>query len=216
MTKDLYESLKVSYYEKKELIRTRLNDFGTVYGEGDDLRVFEELAFCICTAGASARMGLKSVEAIRDVLSDGSLRVLRNRLKGIHRFPNYRPAYIIHTREYLRRVHGFKLKELIATIEDPHERRDFFARNRDIKGIGYKEASHFLRNIGFSGYGILDKHILNTLYEFGIIESPKPPSTRQKYIAIENSLKQFADDIGIPMDELDLVLWSEKTGEILK
>lgn len=216
MTNNRYGRLRASYYEKKELIRTRLNDFGTVYVEGDDLRVFEELAFCICTAGASARMGLKSVEAIRDVLSDGSLRVLRNRLKGIHRFPNYRPAYIIHTREYLRREYGFKLKELIASIEDPHERRDFFARNRDIKGIGYKEASHFLRNIGFSGYAILDKHILSTLYEFGIIESPKPPATRQRYIAIENNLKQFSDDIDIPMDELDLVLWSEKTGEILK
>ena len=214
--KDHYERLSVSYYEKKELIRARLQDFGTVYGQGDNIRIFEELAFCICTAGASARMGLKSVEAIRDVLPDGSLRVLRNRLKGIHRFPNYRPAYIIHTREYLKREHGFKLKELIASIEDPYERRDFFARNRDIKGIGYKEASHFLRNIGFSGYAILDKHILNTLYELGVIESPKPPVTRQKYIAIENSLKQFADDTGIPMDELDLLLWSEKTGEILK
>ncbi|MEQ9617856.1 MAG: N-glycosylase [Deltaproteobacteria bacterium] len=216
MTKDCYERLRVSYYEKKELIRTRLNDFRTIYGEADDLKIFEELAFCICTAGASARMGLKSVEAIRDILLDGSLGELKSRLKGIHRFPNYRPAYIIHTRDYLKREHGFKLKELTASIEDPHARRDFFAGNRDIKGIGYKEASHFLRNIGFSGYGILDKHILNTLYELGLIESPKPPATRDRYIAIEYCLKQFADDIGIPMDELDLVLWSEKTGEILK
>lgn len=216
MTKDNYERLRVAYNEKKEQIRTRLNGFGAVYATGDDLRIFEELAFCICTAGASARMGLKSVEAIRDVLLEGSIRELRRRLKGIHRFPNYRPAYIIHTREYLKREHGFKLKELVASIEDPQARRDFFAGNRDIKGIGYKEASHFLRNIGFSGYGILDKHVLNTLYEFGVIKSPKPPTTRESYIALENSLKQFADDICIPIDELDLVLWSEKTGEILK
>lgn len=214
--KDSYEKLRQAYIEKKDLIRARLKEFRRVYREGDDKRIFEELAFCICTAGASAKMGLKSVDALSAILLDGSLQKFRRRLNGIHRYPNHRPAYIIHTREYLKSEYGFNLKELIGSFEDPLERRDFFANNRDIKGIGYKESSHFLRNIGFSGYGILDKHILNTLYELGIIESPKPPSTRDRYIAIENSLKQFADDIGIPMDELDLLLWSEKTGEILK
>ncbi len=214
--KDSYEKLRHAYAEKKGPIQDRLKEFMRVYDEGNDRRIFEELAFCICTAGASARMGLKSVDALRDILLDGSLQKFRRRLNGIHRFPNHRPAYIIHTREYLKSEHGFKLKELIGSFGDPVERRDFFAGNGDIKGIGYKEASHFLRNIGFSGYGILDKHILNTLYELGIIESPKPPSTRDRYIAIENSLRGFADDIGIPMDELDLLLWSEKTGEILK
>jgi N-glycosylase/DNA lyase len=90
------------------------------------------------------------------------------------------------------------------------------AKNKNIKGIGYKEASHFLRNIGFSGYGILDKHILNTLYEFKVINNPKPPSTRDKYLYTEEKLKGLAEILEIHMDELDLLLWSEKTGEILK
>lgn len=206
----------MSYNVKREIIRARLEEFREVYRTGDDGRIFEELAFCICTAGASARMGLRSIEALRGILLVGSLRKFRSTLKGIHRFPNYRPDYIIHTREYLRREHGLRLRDLIESFPDPQERRDFFARNRDIKGIGYKESSHFLRNIGYQGYAILDKHILNTLCEYGVIESPKPPGTRDKYIAVENSLRQFADDIGIPMDELDLLLWSEKTGEVLK
>ncbi|MFI5323707.1 MAG: N-glycosylase/DNA lyase [Thermodesulfobacteriota bacterium] len=216
MKKYQYEKLGTSYSEKKDIIRTRLNEFGDVRRHGDDERIFEELAFCICTAGASAKMGLKSVEAIRDILLQGSLNSIRRRLKSIHRFPKSRPVYIIHTREYLKSEYGFKLRDLIESFDDPTERRDFFARNKDIKGIGYKESSHFLRNIGFQGYAILDKHILNTLYELGVIESPKPPGTRDRYIAIENRLRQFADEIGIPMDELDLLLWSEKTGEILK
>lgn len=216
MKKHSHGKLGISYVAKRDVIRARLEEFGDVYRYGDDKRIFEELAFCICTAGASARMGLKSIEAVRDILPEGSLKKIRKRLEGIHRFPNYRPAYIIHTREYLKREYGFRLRDLIESFGDPLERRDFFARNKDIKGIGYKESSHFLRNIGFQGYAILDKHILNTLYEIGIIESPKPPGTRDRYIAIENRLKQFADDIGIPMDELDLLLWSEKTGEILK
>lgn len=216
MKNELREKLRMSYHAKKKIIRARLGEFREVYRQGDDGRIFEELAFCICTAGASARMGLRSIEALRDILLEGSLRKFRSTLKGVHRFPNCRPDYIIHTREYLKREYGLRLRELIESFGDPYERRDFFAQNRDIKGIGYKESSHFLRNIGYQGYAILDKHILNTLFEHGVIESPKPPGTRDRYIALENGLKQFADDIGIPMDELDLLLWSEKTGEILK
>ena len=216
MNNDLREKLKVSYASKREIIRARLDEFRRLQIEADDVRIFEELAFCICTAGASAKMGLKSIDAVRGILLGGSLAKLRKRLEGVHRFPNYRPAYIVHTREYLRREYGLRLKELLASFHDPLERRDFFAKNRDIKGIGYKESSHFLRNIGYDGYAILDKHILNTLSELGVIASPKPPGTRDRYIAIEDSLRHFAEEIGIPMDELDLLLWSEKTGEVLK
>ena len=161
-------------------------------------------------------MGLRSVDAVRDILADGSLNKLRKRLDGVHRYPNARPVYIVHTREYLKSEHNFKIKDLLESFKNPLQRRDFFAKNKNIKGIGYKESSHFLRNIGFSGYAILDKHILTTLYELKIIKSPKPPTTRDKYLETEKKLKEFADNLGIPIDELDLLLWSEKTGEILK
>ncbi len=216
MKKAEYKKLRLAYSEKKVLIGERLAEFREVLASGDDKRIFEELAFCICTAGASAKMGMRSVEALREVLLEGELEDLRERMQGVHRFPNWRPAYIVHTREYLRREHGLGMRRLVLSFGDPLERRDFFAKNKDIKGIGYKEASHFLRNIGFPGYAILDKHILNTLHEMGVIESPKPPGTRDRYISTEERLRRFSEDIDIPMDELDLLLWSEKTGEILK
>ncbi len=211
-----YHHLKQAYIEKKPAISKRLSDFRKILEEADDNQLFEELAFCICTAGASAKMGIKSVDAMRNILPNGGLNTLRKRLDGVHRFPNARPAYIVHTREYLKKEHGFKIRELLLSFDDPIERRDFLAKNRNIKGIGYKEASHFLRNIGFSGYGILDKHILNTLYEFKVIDSPKPPSARDTYLYTEEKLKGLADKLEIHVDELDLLLWSEKTGEILK
>jgi len=214
--KNRSHNLKQAYIEKKDIIKKRLNDFSKIIDRADDNELFEELTFCICTAGASAKMGLKSVEAMRDILPSGSLKSLRKRLDGVHRYPNARPAYIVHTREYLKREHNFKIKDLLKSFQDPIERRGFFAKNKDIKGIGYKESSHFLRNIGFSGYAILDKHILNTLYELTIINNPKPPATRDKYLETEIKLKEFADNMGIHIDELDLLLWSEKTGEILK
>jgi N-glycosylase/DNA lyase len=211
-----YHNLKQAYIEKKPAINKRLSDFRKILEEADDNQMFEELAFCICTAGASAKMGIKSVDAMKNILPNGGLNTLRKRLDGVHRFPNARPAYIVHTREYLKKEHGFKIRELLLSFHDPIDRRDFLAKNKNIKGIGYKEASHFLRNIGFSGYGILDKHIVNTLYEFKVINNPKPPSTRNKYLYTEEKLKGLAEILEIHMDELDLLLWSEKTGEILK
>ena len=87
---------------------------------------------------------------------------------------------------------------------------------QDIKGLGYKEASHYLRNIGFKGYGILDKHIIRCLAELGVLDSAKPPTTRARYLASEGLMKDFAKEVGINFDELDLALWSMKTGKILK
>src|SRR5262245_38252582 len=92
----------------------------------------------------------------------------------------------------------------------------FIAKNPGVKGIGYKEASHYLRNIGYFGYAILDKHILRTLNELGVIDSPNPPGTKKKYLVVEDRMRKFAEDIRINFDELDLLLWSNKTGEILK
>ena len=73
-----------------------------------------------------------------------------------------------------------------------------------------------MRNVGFRGYAILDKHVLARLEEFGTIESAKPPSTKKKYVALEEKMKLFAESIGLDFDELDLLLWYTKTGEILK
>ena len=111
---------------------------------------------------------------------------------------------------------GMRLRKLLDSFEHPEARRDFLALNKSVKGVGYKEASHFLRNVGFPGYAILDKHILNSLREMGVISERIRPTGRAGYLAIERRLRQFADDIGIDMDHLDLLLWSRKTGEILK
>ena len=210
-----YQGLRLSYSGKKKLISARLDEFREVFEKGDDRRIFEELVFCIFTANASAKMALKSVDAVRGIMMDGSKREISKRLRHAHRFPNTRSNYIVLTREYLRRKFDFKLRDLIFSFEGPSARRDFFA-SEDIMGLGYKEASHFLRNIGFRGYAILDKHILRSLYEFGVLDSSKPPTTKNRYIETENKFKEFANQLGIQLDELDLLLWSEKTGEILK
>ena len=210
------EELKHVYQQKRKEIKARLAEFAEVGRSAPDERLFEELTFCIYTAGASARMGLRSVESVRPVLMTGSLTDIQRALEHKHRWPDGRGAYVYETREYLRERCGLKMRELLASFETSDARRDFFAANRGVRGLGYKEASHFLRNIGYRGYAILDKHVLARLAEFGVIESEKPPSTKKKYVALEEKMKLFARSIGIDFDELDLLLWYTKTGEILK
>jgi N-glycosylase/DNA lyase len=208
--------LKSSYVAKEKLIKDRLSEFRGIFEKGNDVNIFEELAFCIFAAGASAKMAVRSVESVEDVLMSADSRDISRRLKGVHRFPNSRAAYIFHTRECLKKDYNFRLKDLILDLKSPVKRRDFFANYRGIKGIGYKEASHFLRNIGFRGYAILDKHILKSLHELEIINDPRPATTRSNYMSIEKEFKSFAKYVQIDFDELDLLMWSERTGEILK
>jgi N-glycosylase/DNA lyase len=214
--KDIIAELKRDYRKKKPLITARLSEFKTAYEKGDRA-IFEELCYCILTAGSSAKMGMRTVGALKDILHTGTEKELQQRAQAHHvRFWRSRPSYIVQTREYLNEACGMELRRLIESFDCKNLRRDFFAKNKSVKGLGYKEASHFLRNIGFPGYAILDKHILNSLREMGVIGRRMRPTTRAGYLAIEKRLERFAREIGIDMDHLDLLLWSRKTGEILK
>lgn len=212
------DRLRVTHAARRKDIRARLKEFHQVWRTGSDARLWEELVYCIFTAGASAKMGLRSVEAVRPLLKAGRRPAMTRALveAGAHRFPNARPAYVVSTRSYLQKSISMRLRDRLNSFRDPFERRDWLAREPQIKGLGYKEASHFLRNVGFKGYGILDKHIVRSLAELGVIDSPKPPAGRHRYLAIEARMREFANEVQIDFDELDLVLWSMKTGEILK
>lgn len=228
-----FKELQIAYLNKSEEIKKRLGEFQIFFHEqyswfysenkltlkpvktGHNQRLFEELCFCILTANTSAEMSAKAIDSIRDILMTGTASEITNRLKGVYRFINKRAYYIAYTREYLKKEVNLELRN-ICNNKQGNELRDFFALNKNIKGIGMKEASHFLRNIGFFGFAILDKHIINSLYEFNILNTNKKPKNREEYLAIEERFNKFAKKTGIDIDELDLLLWSRKNGTILK
>jgi N-glycosylase/DNA lyase len=212
------DSLRVAHAARRKDIRARLREFRLLWQTASDAKLWEEMVYCIFTAGASAKMGLRSVEAVRPLLATGQQRAMTRALvvAGAHRFPNARPEYVVITRDYLQSSFSMRLRERLVSFNDPFERRDWLATEPRIKGLGYKESSHYLRNIGFKGYSILDKHIVRCLAELGVIDSPKPPTNRKRYLETESRMRHFAGEVGIDFDELDLVFWSIKTGEILK
>lgn len=137
------------------------------------------------------------MDGVGDIIFTGSEQEIREKLHELRcRFYNKRAEYIF-------------LAQNVSIKFD----REYLAEN--IKGFGYKESSHFLRNMGHSGYAILDKHVLRAMQEFGLIKEI-PTMNKNKYLLLEKELREFSRELGIGMDELDFVLWSRKSGEILK
>lgn len=210
------ERIKEVHSVRHSEIRKRISEFEAIWQNAGDDELWAEMVFCFFTGGCSARMGLRSIEAAKPLLENGTWAELAAALKGVHRYPNARSRYIVESRKFLRSDCGFRIRERLSRFECPLERRDWLATEKGIKGLGFKEASHFLRNIGLKGYGILDKHVLRCLAELKIIDEPKPPNSRSAYLRVEEALKELSATVEIDFDELDLVLWSMKTGEILK
>jgi N-glycosylase/DNA lyase len=210
------ENIIRTHAERGPEIRRRISEFESLGRHGSDLNYWEEMVFCFFTGGCSARMGLNALEAVRPLLLTADQAALANALSGVHRYPNARARYIVASREFLREHCDLRLRKKLRSFDCRLARRDWLVREKGIKGLGYKEASHYLRNVGFKGYAILDKHVLNCLVDLKIIDDPKPPNTRARYLKVEEKLGKLSEMTQIDFDELDLVLWSMKTGVILK
>lgn len=210
------EKIVRAHGERRDEIRRRLGEFEAIWKDADDSKLWEEMVYCFFTGGCSARMGLNAIDAVRPLLDSGSQPEIAKALSGVHRYPNARARYVFASRNFLREDCNLELRRKLESFDCRLERRDWLVREKGIKGLGYKEASHFLRNIGLKGYAILDKHVLKCLTELKIIDTPKPPNTRSKYLRVEDKLKDLTERTKIDFDEMDLVLWSMKTGQILK
>jgi len=207
--KRLLQSIKNLKNSKvKNLVDTRLREFKEI-GNGSNNEIFEELCFCILTANFNAERSMKIQRQIGDEFLTISKSDLARKLRELgHRFPNRRARYIFDARR-----HKNTLKDIVKTFNDDNNLREWLVKN--VKGIGYKEASHFLRNIGYTSFAIIDFHIIDALTKHKIIEKPKV-LTKRKYLEIEDSLGKIARKSNLNLAELDLYLWYMETGKILK
>ncbi|MAG22405.1 MAG: N-glycosylase [Candidatus Diapherotrites archaeon] len=190
----------------------RLREFKS-FGKKDPKEWFSELCFCLLTANSKAQSALQIQEKLG---SEGFCNARSEDVKKCiiwakHRFHNNKTNFIVQAREHL----DIKEKiEFIVAQSGEEQAREWLVHN--IKGLGYKEASHFLRNVGYFNLAILDRHILNLMAENKII-SEKPKSlTKKNYLEIEKKFQALALKLGLIVAELDLYMWYMKTGEVLK
>jgi N-glycosylase/DNA lyase len=202
------EKLKRSHISQQ--IRSKMERF-----EGarkDRRRVFSELCFCLLTANSSAEMGMKVQNAMdrnNGFVAFGEHELAKQLRSLGYRFYNVRAKYIVEARK-----NEPALWLAIKEGENEPDLRDWLVDN--FKGLGYKEASHLLRNLGFENVAILDRHILRTLHEQGLIDSVPKTLDRKRYLKYEKELERICRIVKLKQGELDFYLWYLKTGKILK
>ena len=209
------EELQTLYAERKEAIKTRLADFKKVM-QWDEPDVFAELAFCLLTPQSSAKVCWDAVTKLKQqsLLMKGDAQAFQPHLSQV-RFGDSKARYIEEARNMFTRDGHLELKTQLSSFYNLFELREWLVEN--VRGLGYKEASHFLRNIGLGEeFAILDRHILRNLNRLGVIPEIPGSITKKRYLEMEEKLRKFAVEIGIPMADLDLLFWSKETGWIFK
>jgi N-glycosylase/DNA lyase len=213
----LVDELQKLYSGKKSEIIARLKDFQECRRESSDEDIFKELAFCLLTPQSKAKSCWNAISLLDEsnLLLSGSPDRIRPILKKFVRFHNKKAEYLVRARALFTKDGRIFIKELLESFSDVHECRDWLVKN--LTGLGYKEAGHFLRNIGFGEkIAILDRHILRNLYSLGVIKEIPASLSGKKYLEIEKKMADFSKEMHIPLSHLDLLLWSKETGEIFK
>ncbi len=209
------EDLIEKYSSIEDEIRSRIEDFRQLWEKGDEDDIFDELTFCLFTPQSKAKVCWNTVEKLREkgMIEEGGKSEIADEIKRV-RFRHNKSGYLVEARENFLKD-DISLREKLSDFNDPKDAREWIVDN--IKGLGYKESSHFLRNIGYTeDLAILDRHILKNLEELGVIDEVPKTLTKKKYIEIEKKMKSFSDEVDIPLGHLDLVLWHEETGHIFK
>jgi len=195
----------------RKVVKQRIREFRATRSE-DSYRWFEELVFCILTANSSAEVGLKCVKALKEKnhIFHGPGDMVRKTLEEAgHRFALKRAEYIVLARE-----RSSELKENVLRMGNAMEAREWLVK--EINGIGWKEGSHFLRNVGFLDVAILDRHVLRVMSEHGLIKEEAKSLSKKKYLKYESILRKVSSELRMPLGKLDLYLWYMKTQKVLK
>lgn len=199
------EELKSEYKDRKQEIKECLSKFKKIRTHKD---IFYELCYCVMTANGSARAAKNAQEQLEktDFLHTG---IIGECVKGV-RYPNKKEKYILNNHT---KIIADKIDLTTYLSGNIYELREKIANNKlYFKGIGRKESSHFLRNIGFSELAILDRHILKTLNDLDVIDTVPASLTKRRCLEIEEKLKVFCKGNGIPVDEFDILIWTSESG----
>ncbi len=204
------KSIIKTYNDIKVLINKKIGQFSKISSQMDKRKIRRELFFCLLTPQSKAESCWECVKNIEGVMkNDCQFEKLVPLLKKV-RFNRTKAKRLIEARKNIDSV-----VKILKTKTDAKRKRDWLVKN--IKGLGMKEATHFLRNIGLSeNLAILDRHILRKMANLGIINKIPNSMSKKKYIEIERKLQEFSKKIGIPVADLDFVFWYQETGRIFK
>ncbi|HVK37967.1 MAG TPA: DNA lyase [Candidatus Kapabacteria bacterium] len=194
----------------RETIRRRLDEFVAVPPE----EYLYELYFCLLTPQSRAAHAEQVIARLRtEGFPERPVDVV-----AVLRDPRH---YIrFHNQKALRLAEAAaRSDEILAALTDQAidaaSKREWLVAN--VKGLGWKEASHFLRNIGHLDLAIIDRHILKHMLRTGAIDAiPASVGSRRAYVELERRFAALAAGSGLSLQELDLLFWSFEEGSVRK
>lgn len=213
--KNIIEEVKRVYSKFKGEIEYRLKEFKSIGKNAAPEELFTELSFCILTPQSKAKLCWEAVLEMqkKGILLKGTKKEVNKELQKV-RFKNRKAEYLFEARNKFF-CENNSIYSNIKKMKNPSELRKYLVKN--VKGIGWKEASHFLRNIGLgANIAILDRHIIRNMIELKVLEEYPKNLSEKNYEKIEEKMKKLSKDLDIPIDTLDLVFWAKETGEVFK
>lgn len=194
--------------------------------EGDPPRteaeLWTELSCCVLSSqvpyslaqAASARLHTSEIfldlGQSADQLETAIIRLLTESLpvggeQRRYRFPNSRARQLAVTWDAVRR-NGGGLIDLLQGFADHRAGRAWFVQNAP--GLGPKQSSMFLRNIGVTyELAVLDRHVMNYMAVVGLSEAGPAARTMSDYVREEQVLTAHAQGFGLPVGVLDWAVW---------
>jgi N-glycosylase/DNA lyase len=204
------------------------------WNEMSEKELWEELCLCILSSNVPYELALS---AFRHLLSRHLLRqewIVRSKSAFQHishellkraylprrkngsyrkyRFPNTRARNIVEAAKTLyQKNHG--IRRILKNSNYEREARSFLAKN--VSGIGLKQASHFLRNVGYSSsLAIIDSHVITFLVEVGAVQDEKIKAVTPKtYIRLERILHKLCESFGFNLSIFDMAIWRYMRGK---
>ncbi len=205
----------------KDKIAERLDEFSQIGNDGTDEQILTELFFCLFTPQSKARACWAAIQKLErlDLLFNGTATQIAQQMPSV-RFRNNKARYLVEARGRFhpgdqREFEGVSVREFLEKAGDVPAQREQLVKT--VKGMGYKEASHFLRNIGRGeSIAILDRHILRNLVRLEVIPEEPTSISKKQYLEMEKAMVKFSLEIKVPMDSLDMVLWYKEAEDIFK
>ncbi|MDR1720994.1 MAG: N-glycosylase/DNA lyase [Endomicrobium sp.] len=208
--------LKNLWKKVLHLISNREKHFNKVWETGTEEEIFAELVFCLFTPQSKAVSCWEAVSKLaeKDMIFNSKEENIAELIKKV-RFRKNKAKYLVEARKTFITDGKINIKERLKLFKDICELRKWLAEN--VKGMGYKEAGHFLRNIGIGkDLAILDRHILKNLKIYRAIKETPLTLNVKTYLETEKQMQHFSKNIGIPMSHLDMLFWCKNTGGIFK
>lgn len=169
-------------------------------------------SLAVAAANAIDQVGLLyQVRESRESIASGIKEILSKPLfiegkKRNYRFPIARSDQLAETYCAVLKE-ADSLSDLLNSFSNPVESRNWLVKNA--AGMGPKQASMFLRNIGISyELAILDRHVLNYMSVLGIYSgSSNSISTLSQYCRHETILQEHAKGLDCSVGMLDWAIW---------